>query len=94
MQPLLIQKRHIKLIDHYQMFKVRTPEKIQSFMKAKIFYNFKKTRVKDKLKIKATSRYIMIQNMTMSKSIIMMKKMIIKINLKHLICRINLLFQK
>ena len=57
------------------MFKVKIQEKIQSFMKAKIFYNFKKTRVKDKLKIKATSKYIMIPSMTMSKLIIMMKKM-------------------
>lgn len=66
MQLQLIQKRHIKLIDHYLMCKVKTQEKIQKLMKAKIFFNFKKTQVKDKLMTKATIKYTMIQNTIMS----------------------------
>ena len=67
------------------MCKVRTLEKIQRFMRAKTFYNFKKTQVRDKLKIRAMIKYITIQNMTMSKSITMMKKKNMKINLRLLI---------
>ena len=63
-------------------------------MKAKTFYNFKKTQVRDKLKIRAMIKYITIQNMTMSKSITMMKKKNMKINLKLLIQMINLHIQR
>lgn len=63
-------------------------------MKAKTFYNFKKTQVRDKLKIRAMIKYITIQNMTMSKSITMMKKKNMKINLRLLIQMINLHIQR
>jgi hypothetical protein len=94
MQQLLIQKRHIKSTDHCPMYKVKTQEKIQKCMKAKIFYNFKKTQVKGKLKTKAMIKYIMILNMTMSILIIMMKRMNMKINKSLLIFRKNHQFQK
>lgn len=63
-------------------------------MRAKTFYNFKKTQVRDKLKIRAMIKYITIQNMTMSKSITMMKKKNMKINLRLLIQMINLHIQR